>query len=254
MNIVVCMKAVKSDLVFSNGESTEPFFFNPYDLKALEQCIERKNGAEDTLICLLMGPKDAVGVLEKSLAMGADEAVFLCDSQFAGSDTIATSYILSKALEKLPHPDLIVCGEKAVDGETGQVVYGLGERLGIPVQSDVSAIESLDKQQWSVVRKSNEKVSRVTGCYPVVMAVNEFTTVYPKLSLLKIKRAKSKPFHTWDASSIEADINKCGLKGSRTQVKKVRQCFTRRNMSEITGTTEEKAAFLMKQLDVERNH
>lgn len=252
MNVVICIKAVKGEVVFSNGEYKEPYFFNPYDLKALEECIRLKDTTEFTLTCILMGPKETVAILEKSLAMGADQAIFLSDSKFGGSDTIATTYILSKALENLEQLDIIVCGEKTVDGETGQVVYGLGERLCIPVVGNVSAIESLNNQQWNIVVKKDEKMSRITGSFPVILSIGEFTTVYPKISLLKMKQSKSKPLHIWDASTIEADPEKCGTKGSRTQVKKVRYSFAKRSKDVIKGTTEEKVTFIMKQLDTER--
>lgn len=252
MNVVVCIKAVKSTLVFSESDYEEAYFFNPYDLKALEECIKMKDSQEMTITCVLMGPKDTTSILEKCLAMGVDQAILLNDDCFAGSDTIATSYILSKGIENLGKCDMIVCGEKAIDGETGQVVFGLGERLGIPVVTNVSEIISVTEEQWSVCAKDHERVNKLMGKFPVVLAISEFSTTYPKISLLAMKRAKAKPLLAKDACQIDADPEKCGMKGSRTRVVNMSRCFAERNQEEIKGSTEEKVGFILKQLNAER--
>lgn len=253
MNIVVCIKAVKSTLVFSDSNYyEEAYFFNPYDLKALEECIKLKSSQGVTITCILMGPKDTASILEKSLAMGVDQAILLNDDCFAGSDTIATSYILSKSIEKLENYDMIVCGEKAIDGETGQVVFGLGERLGIPVVTNVSEILSVTEQQWSVSAKGHERVNKITGKFPIVLSISEFSTTYPKISLLAMKRAKMRLLRVQDAFQIDANPEKCGLRGSRTRVIKMRRCFAERSQKEIIGSTEEKVRFILNQLNAER--
>lgn len=252
MNVVVCIKAVKSTLVFSDSDCEETYFFNPYDLRALEECIKMKSLQKITITCMLMGPNDTTSILEKCLAMGADQVVLLNDDCFAGSDTIATSYILSKGIQDLGKCDMIVCGEKTIDGETGQVVFGLGERLGIPVVTNVFELISVTEEQWSACVKEHERVNKLTGKFPVVLAISEFSTTYPKISLLAMKRAKAKPLFVKGASQIDADPKKCGMQGSRTRVVNTSRCFAERNQEEIKGSTEEKVSFILKQLNAER--
>ncbi len=88
-----------------------------------------------------MGPKSAQTALKEALAMGADEAVLLNDRSFAGSDTLATSLILSAALKKLKKFDLVICGEKAVDGDTGQVGPEVAAFMDLDVITFVSRME-----------------------------------------------------------------------------------------------------------------
>lgn len=253
MKIVICVKAVKSTLVFSHSDYEEPFFFNPYDLKALEECIRLKEISDVELTCILMGPKESICVLNKCLAMGIDRALFLNDESFAGSDTIATSYIISKAIEYIGQYDMIVCGEKSIDGETGQVVFGIAERLGIPVISNVSQICSVCDASWTVETVDYEQINKITGTFPIVLTVSEFSTAYPKLSLIALKRAKLKTIEIKDAAGINADPQKCGLRGSKTRVVAMDKRFGERKQLSIQGTSAECASFILKQMIIERN-
>jgi electron transfer flavoprotein beta subunit len=120
-----------------------PGIINPLDLYAVEEalCLKEKWGGE--LVALSMGPPQAEAALREALAMGVDQAFLLTDRAFAGADTWATAYTLSRAIEKLGPFDLILCGERATDGETGQVGPELGAMLGLPVITYVSQIVDL---------------------------------------------------------------------------------------------------------------
>ncbi|MBN1864050.1 MAG: electron transfer flavoprotein subunit beta/FixA family protein, partial [Victivallales bacterium] len=115
---------------------------NPLDLYAIELGIRLKEQLGGETVALSMGPPKAVEALKEALSMGVDEAVLVSDRRFGGSDTWATSYILSEAIKRMGDYDLIVCGERATDGDTGQVGPGIAAWLGLPVLSYVSKLES----------------------------------------------------------------------------------------------------------------
>lgn len=253
MKIVVCIKIVQSKLVFGENGCEDSLFFNPYDLKALEEAIKVKNQFGAKIICLSMGTKATEEILHKCYALGCDEVILLNDECFAGSDTIATSYILAKALEKIGDVDIVVCGEKSIDGETGQVVYGLGERLQLPVISRIIKLEEL--RDTLAILKVNEQggTCRIATSIPTILSISEFSTAYPKINLLKLKQAKREKIKYWSKDDINIETIKCGVKGSRTKVKCLRNVVLKRNHEKVEGDVQEKAVFLMNLLRTERN-
>lgn len=253
MKIVVCVKIVKSNLVFGEGDCEDSLFFNPYDLKALEECIRIKKETGASVVCITMGAKDITSVLQKCYALGCDEVILLNDNSFAGSDTIATSYVLAKAIQKIGHVDMIVCGQKSVDGETGQVVYGIGERLGIPVIDNVKTIEEISEKHAIVQKIDLNKATRIAVNYPIITAMFEFSISYPQISLIKLKQSRNKTINCWNQETIGSDPEKCGIKGSRTKVKNIRNVIIRRNQEKVEGSVEDQTAFLLNLLKLERN-
>ena len=88
---------------------------NPLDLYAIEVAIRLKEEHGGTITVLTMGPPSAITALKEAIAMGCDEGVLITDKAFAGSDTWATSYIISRAIKKIGHFDIILTGERATD-------------------------------------------------------------------------------------------------------------------------------------------
>lgn len=115
MKILVCVKVVKGEL-------------NPFDESALECALQ----LSDDVTVLSMGPKSCENVLKPLTRLGA-KAILITDSLFAGSDTLATSYILSTAIRKMEY-DLILCGRQSIDGDTAQVGPMLSQMLEIPLK------------------------------------------------------------------------------------------------------------------------
>ena len=109
-----------------------PAIFNPEDKNALEAALSVKERYGGKVIAIAMGLPAATAVLREALACGADEAVLVTDRKAAGSDTLATSYILSQAVKKFK-PDLVFCGRQAIDGDTAQVGPQIGEKLDCAV-------------------------------------------------------------------------------------------------------------------------
>ena len=152
LRIVVLVKQVP-DTANVTGEAMKedgtinraalPAVFNPEDLNALEEALKLKDRYAARVTVVTMGPPAAVQVLRESLYRGADEVILLTDRAFAGADTLATSYALSLAVEKLGGADLVLCGRQAIDGDTAQVGPQTAEKLGYPQITCVSRIDAL---------------------------------------------------------------------------------------------------------------
>ena len=98
-----------------------PAVFNPEDLHALETAIEARDRFGGEVILMTMGMPKAGDILREGLCRGADRAILVTDRRAAGSDTLATSYILSCAVKKVGDFDIVFCGRQAIDGDTAQV-------------------------------------------------------------------------------------------------------------------------------------
>jgi electron transfer flavoprotein beta subunit len=224
MDIVACIKQVPETTEVRVDPQTNALIregvksiVNPFDENAVEAALQLKeaNGGKVTVIC--MGPPQAQEALRHTIAMGADEAILLCDGAFRGSDTLATSYTLAAAVRKIGEVDLILCGKQAIDGDTGQVGPGLAERLGIPQVTFAIGLEVADgKLRARRVLDDFYEVLEVKlpAVVTVVKQINE--PRFPAMrNLLKAKRA---PITTWTLADLEADATQTGFDGSPTQV------------------------------------
>ena len=118
MRIVVCIKQVPDISEMEKMETDPetgniireglPAIVNPFDEYALEEAVSWKERQGDEVIAVSMGPPQAEDALIKCLSMGADQAILLSDRQFAGSDTIATTWTLAGAIRKIGDFDLVV--------------------------------------------------------------------------------------------------------------------------------------------------
>jgi electron transfer flavoprotein beta subunit len=167
MNIVVCVKPVPDVSIISIDPNTGlinsddlVYIVNPYDMVAVEEAMrikERDNVSQVTLIS--MAPPSAKRLLRRCLTLGADEAMLLWDSSFENLDSYATGIILAKAIDSLQY-DLILCGQKAIDTEAGQVGSVIAERLGIPLASRVAGIDVSPDYKKVTVESKLEKGNR----------------------------------------------------------------------------------------------
>ena len=245
MKIAVCIKPVRTELAFPSEQSNEPFSMNPYDLYALEQCIALKKKINCTIYCICLGPESAESILRKTFAMGADEAIHICDKAFAGSDTVATSYILYKAFTKLMPFDLIVCGNKTIDGETGQVASGLAERLDMDCISDMLSISCENENEILAEQNSEDNCNVIRLDLPAVVSFDNFTTKHPKISLIAMKKAKNKSIAKLGINDINADKTLCGLSGSKTQVLNIKDKMAKKTSEIVPDDPEEQAKLII---------
>lgn len=244
MKILVCIKAVRQKYVFDDKIGQNDYTFNPYDLLALQKVLEKRNKEKVQVICLSMGEREIKDVLVKAIALGADDVYWLCDRVFAGADTIATSYALAECTKKIGKCELIVCGGKAVDGETGQVGISIGERLGIPCITNVDEIISIDEKFVVIRCMDNRECLTVKAELPAVIIMRQFTTVCSTIRLQDLKRAQHKELNIWTADDIELDVQRCGMKGSKTQVIGVTSELNKKSGSLLEGKTKDKVKFL----------
>src|SRR5512137_1951046 len=117
-----------------------PAVFNPEDLNALEMALQVRERYGGHVTVVTMGPSQAAEVLREALYRGADRVVLLTDKKFAGADTLATSYALKCAIQKVGNYDLVFCGRQAIDGDTAQVGPQVAEKLGLPQITYAEAI------------------------------------------------------------------------------------------------------------------
>ncbi|NQT59934.1 MAG: electron transfer flavoprotein subunit beta/FixA family protein [Bacteroidetes bacterium] len=194
---------------------------NPLDLYAIETALRIRETNGGTVTVITMGPLSAERVLREAVAMGCDEAVHLSDRKFGGADTWATSYTLAQGILKIGSYDLIITGERATDGDTGQVGPGIAAWLNIPLATYVSKIDSITEKRMEVERLIEEGYQSVRITLPAVMTVVK-EAASPRLPTLKgKKRAKQLVIPLYGYEDIAADPKKIGLKGSPTRVVKI---------------------------------
>ena len=195
---------------------------NPFDLYALEAAVQIKEKLGGTVTAMSMGPQHAEAILRDTLARGADSAVLLADKAFAGADTLATSYTLASAIRKLGEFDLIICGEKTVDGDTGQVGPGIAEHLGIPHVAYVSKVEEVGEKLLVRAEMEDESYLIESG-FPVLITVTKDVNT-PRLPTFRDKsNARKAKIEVWGADDLAsiADKGRFGVRGSPTRVWRV---------------------------------
>lgn len=176
MKIIVCMKQVpagtKVDIDPETGAMKRlsgDTRTNPYDLFALETALQLRELLGGTVTALTMGPPHAEEMMRDAYSMGADDAVILSDRKFAGSDVLATSYVLSQGIKVLGGADLIICGRQTTDGDTDQVGPAIAEHLMLPHAAWVAEIVKAD-QNSICVRQDLASVSQISEMqYPCLI-------------------------------------------------------------------------------------
>ncbi len=195
---------------------------NPLDLYAIEAGIQLKEKHGGTLTALTMGPPKSEKALREAVAMGCDDAVLLTGKEFAGSDTWTTSYVLSEAIrQRIPGFDLILCGERATDGDTGQVGPGVASFLDLPIATYVSRIYDIAGGRAKVNRLVEGGYEILTVPFPALITVVKEIS-FPRLPTLRGKRrARTLQIPAYASSGIMLEKNRLGLKGSPTRVVKI---------------------------------
>lgn len=253
MRIVVCMKQVPAAATAAMDPLTKTIVrtgrnavTNPFDLHALDTAFKIRNVTGGTITGITMGIPAAEKVLRDAISRGADGGVLLSDRTFAGADTLATSYALSLGIKKLGGADLIVCGKMAVDGDTAQIGPEIAELFGIPHVSDVcEIIEATDK--YIVVRRIWDEIEQELKLpLPVLITVVKGQGTPKLASIPGMLRGRDVEVPVWTAEDVGADVSRCGLKGSPTQVVKTFTPPMRGEAQVISGNEAEQAKALAK--------
>ena len=257
MKIVVCIKQVPDTTNVRINPETNTLvregvesIVNPFDEYALEEALRIKERLDEqvTTIAVTMGPPQAEAVLRQALALGIDEAILLSDRAFAGSDTWATSYALSKMIEKIGDVDLVLCGKQAIDGDTAQVGPGIAVHLGFPQITFVKKIEAIAPTKVRAERMMEEGYQVIESRLPVLLTVVKEINE-PRLPSIRGKmRAKKAEIPTWTVADLDADEDSLGLKGSPTVVHKIYAPERKKDSRILEGEPAEVATEIVSEL------
>ena len=235
-----------------------PAIFNPEDLNALELALQIKDTYGGKVTVITMGLPAATAILRESLYRGADEAILITDKRCAASDTLATSYILSCAVQKLDY-DIVLCGRQAIDGDTAQVGPQLAEKLRITQVTYAEELNELTDGDITIRRNIGSGWQQVRAKLPVLITVtgsaNEPRVPAAK-KIMKFKKARTPMelerqlkeenpgadeltlkelaehkysqleqqgllIKQWDLDFLDADLTWCGRNGSPTKVHRI---------------------------------
>lgn len=241
-----------------------PAIFNPEDLNALELALSLKDRVEGaTVHVLTMGPQRAADIIRDAMFRGADGGYLLSGREFAGSDTLATSYALSCALRKIA-PDVIFAGRQAIDGDTAQVGPQVAEKLGLPQVTYAEEIVGIGDGKLTVRRRLSNGVETVECPVPVVITVNasapecrprnarrvmtykcamcrsEIAAAPESEAALRVAAKPALQIVEWAAAEVDPDPAQLGLQGSPTKVKKIENVvFAAKEAKRLAGSDEE---------------
>ena len=262
--------AMKADGTVNRGAL--PAIFNPEDLNALEQALLLKEKYKDVEITILtMGPPRAADIIRDGLFRGIDKGYLITDRRFAGADTLATSYVISKAIEKLAPYDLVLSGRQAIDGDTAQVGPQTAEKLGIPQVTYAEEIYSAENGKIVIKRRLERGVETVETPLPALVTVHgSAKACRPRNAklLMKYKLAKTATeLQTMDEDyltefkrrpylniaelnldDLDCSIESIGLAGSPTKVKSIENVVLESKDSRVLSSSEEDVKDLMQEL------
>jgi electron transfer flavoprotein beta subunit len=246
--------------------------FNPDDLHALELALNLKDKIPGTkVIILTMGPRKAADIVREGYYRGADDGIMISDRRFGGADTLATSYTLVKAIQKLAPFDLVLGGRQAIDGDTAQVGPQCAEKLNIPQVTYVEEISEINNDLIVAKRRLEKGVETVSSPLPCLMTVHGSSPdcrSRKAKALMKYKYArtltemksadefmlslhKKRPYLTipeWHVEDIEAELDKIGLAGSPTKVKSVENIVLTASEAKLLSDSNEDVELMIKEL------
>ena len=216
-----------------------PAIFNPEDLNALEQALRLKEQYPGSTVGILtMGPPRAGEIIRQGLYRGADTGWLLTDRKFAGADTLATSYALATAIQKIGDVDIVIGGRQAIDGDTAQVGPQVAQKLGLNQVTYAEEIQKVEDGKATIRRMIDGGVETVEAPLPVVITVNG--TAAParpcnaklvmkyKYATCPMERTGKEPWaelfeqrpyltlNQWSVADVDGDETQCGLSGSPT--------------------------------------
>ena len=250
-----------------------PATFNPEDLNALEQALRLKEQHPGSTVGLLtMGPPRAGEIIRQGLYRGADTGWLLTDRLFAGADTLATSYALATAIKKIGDVDIVIGGRQAIDGDTAQVGPQVAQKLGLNQVTYAEEILKIEDGKATIRRHIDGGVETVVAPLPVVITVNgsaapcrpcnaklvmkykyatcpmerpenldeRMTKLYAERDYLTLNQ--------WSVADVDGDASQCGLAGSPTKVKAVKNIVFQAKESKTLTSSDADVEGLIKEL------
>jgi len=255
MRIIVPIKQVPETSAVKMDEKTGTMIregveaiINPLDLYAIETAIVVRDRYGGVVQAVSMGPPNAAKALREAVAMGCDGGVLVSDKALAGSDTWATAYALAAAVRQMGGADLIICGERATDGDTGQVGPELAAFLDMPVATYVGRIEEVSDSACRVHRLVEDGYEVLDVTLPAVLTVVK-EIANPRLPTLRGKqRARQVDIPTMGVGELKVDPSRLGLEGSPTRVVKIFRPKVARQCRKLSAGDEASIAASVEQL------
>ncbi|MDY7011636.1 MAG: electron transfer flavoprotein subunit beta/FixA family protein [Planctomycetota bacterium] len=246
MRIIVPIKQVPETNAVRMDEETGTMIregveaiINPLDLYAIELAIRLREEHGGEVVAVSMGPPKAITALREAIAMGCDSAVLISDRAFAGADTWATSYVLSAAIKRIGGYNLIICGERATDGDTGQVGPGIASFLDLPVATYIGKVDTVAGKSCRVHRLVENGYEVLEADLPAVLTVVK-EIADPRLPTLRGKqKARKMDIPTWASDDLEVEPDKLGLNGSPTRVVKIHKPTVTRKCEKLVAGDDE---------------
>lgn len=278
----ITARAMKADGTVNRAAL--PAIFNPDDLAALELALQLKERYGGTVTVITMGLPSASNILREALYRGADRVVLVTDSRLAASDTLATSYALHLAVKRLGEVDLVLCGRQAIDGDTAQVGPQVAQKLGLPQITYVREVCRIESGMLEARREMGAGYEVMRGKLPLLLTVSgESTVPRPAAAklMLRYRKARSQVeierelrpqgqyedpdraqveqraralrkkgllIEQWNADAIGADLERIGLSGSATRVKRIEYVVLDAAETKSVKPTESDLTSLMQEL------
>src|SRR5438552_18697226 len=222
MKIAVCVKHVpegtpKLDPGSKRLDRSGEGALNHFDANAVEEALKIKEatgGGEVVLVSL--GPEKALEGMRKALAMGADRALLVSDPGAAGSDLVATSYVLAQALER-EGADLVLFGQQGADSDGAVLWAAVAERLRRPLISQVAEL-TVEGGKVRGKRQTEFGYDVIDAPLPAVVAVSDAINEPRYPSLKGSMGAKKKQQDTLSPADLGVEAERAGEAGSRTTV------------------------------------
>jgi electron transfer flavoprotein beta subunit len=212
VNIIACVKQVpdtESQIkVKPDGSGIDEtgikWVMNPYDEFGVEEALKLKEkfGGEVTIVSV--GPARAIETIRTALAMGGDKAIHINDPAVEGADAYTTASLLAAAIKAVPY-DIIFCGQRAIDDDSGQVGAILAELLDIPQVTLVTKLD-VDGSSVKAIRPIEGAQLLIESSLPVVITAQKGLNEPRYASLPGIMKAKKKPVDVKDAASLGVTI------------------------------------------------
>ncbi len=255
LNVVVCIKQVPETTEVEFDEETGRLkregvaaVINPFDEYAVETGLKLKERFGGVVKVISMGPPQAESALRETIALGCDEAWLATDRAFAGADTWATSYTLGLCIEKIAPYDVIICGLKTTDGDTGQVGPELAQHLGLPHVCYVNGILDVSGGRIRLTRAVDDGVETLEVPTPIVLTVTKEIN-QPRLATLRGRlRARKAEIRQITSKDIDAPPGSLGLDGSPTRVVEIFTPIPPAAGDVYSGTPEELAERILEKL------
>jgi len=223
VKIAVCVKQVpdatsvrRLDAATKRLDRSGEGALNATDVNAVEEALRIKEAQGGEVVVVSLGPAKAVDSLRKALAMGADRALLVSDDAAAGSDLVATSYALARALER-EEADLVLFGQQSSDSDGAVLWAAVADRLRRPLISQVADLTA-DAASVTGKRQTEFGYDVISAPLPAIVAVSDAINEPRYPSLKGIMGAKSKPTETLTLAEIGVEDDRAGSTGSRTSV------------------------------------